>query len=170
MGVSTLMGAHRECFNAQRRHTRAAQETAVDRKFLIAWLLTFVAWMAESFVVHGLMLGADYSKLATLFRPEAEAQNYFPIMLGAHVIMAAALVWIYRRGLSAAADWAPQGLRFGLAVVLLTIAPTYLIYYCVQPLPGALVVKQIIYDGVGVVLVCLVVAWLHRDKAALSRV
>ncbi len=136
----------------------------MDRKFLIAWLVTFVVWMAESFIVHGLLLQRDYASMAALFRPEADAQNYLPIMLGAHVLLAGALVWIYRRGLTASAPWAPQGWRFGIAIILLTIVPTYLIYYCVQPLPGAMVAKQIVFDGVGVVLVCMVTAWMHRDK------
>ena len=138
----------------------------MDRKFLIAWLVTFVAWMIESFVVHGVLLQGEYARMAALFRPEADAQSYLPIMLGAHVLLAGALVWIYRRGLTAGAAWAPQGLRFGIAIILLTIVPTYLIYYCVQPLPGMLVAQQIVFDGIGVVLVCMVVAWLHRDKAA----
>ena len=138
----------------------------MERKFLIAWLVTFVAWMAESFVVHGMLLYGDYAKLPTLFRPEADAQNYFPVMLAAHVLLAGALVWIYRRGLAPDAAWAPQGLRFGVAIILLTIVPTYLIYYCVQPMPSAMVGKQIVFDGIGVVLVCMVVAWLYRHKAA----
>lgn len=48
----------------------------------------------------------------------------------AHVIMAGAFVWIYSRGV-ADAPWVPQGLRFGLAVALLTVVPTYTIYYVV---------------------------------------
>lgn len=82
------------------------------------------------------------------------------------VLLAGAPVWIYRRGLTPGAAWAPQGLRFGIAVILLTIVPTCLICCCVQPLPGAMVGRQILFDGIGVVLVCMVVAWLHRGKAA----
>jgi hypothetical protein len=44
--------------------------------------------------------------------------------------MAGAFVWIYSRGV-ADAPWVPQGLRFGLAVALLTVVPTYTIYYVV---------------------------------------
>jgi hypothetical protein len=58
--------------------------------------------------------------------------------------------------------WAQQGARFGLAVVLLGVVPTYLIYYVVQPIPGSLVVKQILYDGILVVLLGILVASLHR--------
>lgn len=138
----------------------------MDRKFLVAWLVTFVAWMAESFVVHAMLLQADYRQLSTIMRSEADAQGYFPYMLLAHVLLAGALVWIYRRGVTAGAGWAGQGLRFGIAIVVLTIVATYLIYYAVQPMPGMLVAKQIVFDGIGVLAVCLVVAWLHREPAA----
>ena len=48
--------------------------------------------MLGSFVVHGSLLQAEYAKLPNLFRPEAESQKYFPLMILAHVIMSGALV------------------------------------------------------------------------------
>ena len=61
----------------------------MNKKFFIAWLVVFVVWMLGSFVVHGLLLQADYAKLPNLFRSEADSQQYFPLMLLAHVIMSA---------------------------------------------------------------------------------
>jgi hypothetical protein len=133
----------------------------MNKRFLMAWIIVFVAWMAGSFVVHGVLLGADYGSLPNLFRPEAESGKLFPLMLLAHAILAGALVWIYARGVEET-PWVGQGVRFGLAVALLTIVPTYLIYYVVQPMPGALVVKQIVYDGILLVLLGLLVAYLYR--------
>ena len=59
----------------------------MNKKFLVAWLVIFVAWMLGSFVVHGLLLHDDYSKLTNLFRSEADAQKFFPLMLLAHEIL-----------------------------------------------------------------------------------
>ena len=137
----------------------------MSRKFLIAWALTFVLWMAGSFVVHGALLSADYVKLSAIFRSEADSQQYFPFMLAAHVIMAGALAWIYERGVQDK-PWLNQGLRFGGAVALLTIVPTYMIYYVVQPMPGMLVVKQIIFDGILMLVLGCFLAWFYRDGAA----
>jgi len=125
-----------------------------------------VVWMVEGFIVHGLLLGGDYLKLPQLFRAHDDAQGYFVWMAIAHVLLAAAFVWIYERGLSPSRPWMGQGVRFGIAVALLTVVPTYLIYYAVQPMPGGVVVKQIVFDGIGVVVLGLVVAWLYRQKAA----
>lgn len=80
----------------------------MNKKFFIAWSVIFVAWMAGSFVVHGVLLHDDYARLPSLFRPEAEAQQYFPLMVLAHIIMAGAFAWIYSRG-AEATPWLPQG-------------------------------------------------------------
>jgi hypothetical protein len=136
----------------------------MNKRFFIAWLVIFVVWMGGSFLVHGLLLHDDYVKLTNLFRPEADSQQYFALMLLAHVILAGAFVWIYSRGVEAA-PWPAQGIRFGVAVALLTIVPTYLIYYAVQPMPGSVVVKQIVFDGILMLVLGLVVAAIYRQPA-----
>jgi hypothetical protein len=133
----------------------------MNKRFLTAWIVLFIAWMAGSFVVHGTLLHEDYLTVPHLFRPEAEAQKYFPLMLLAHVILAGAFVWIYSRGVEDT-PWVGQGIRFGLAVALLTIVPTYIIYYVVQPMPGGIVVKQIVFDGILLLALGLLVAFLYR--------
>lgn len=135
----------------------------MNKTFLIAWLIVFVVWMAGSFVVHGLLLHADYEKVSQLFRPEAQAQKYFPLMILAHLIMAGAFTWIYARGVEAK-PWPGQGLRYGAAVALLTVVPWYIIYYVVQPMPGMHVVKQIIFDGILMLVLGAVVAFVYRTR------
>ena len=83
-------------------------------------------------------------------------------MILAHVILSGAFVWIYARGVESK-PWLSQGLRFGIAVALLTIVPSYLIYFVVQPMPAAVVIKQILFDGVLLLILGAIVAWLYRD-------
>jgi hypothetical protein len=136
----------------------------MNKKMALAWALVFVAWMVGSFLVHGVLLRADYMQLSGLFRTDADQQRFFPIMLLAHVVLAGAFVWIYARGVEAK-PWLAQGLRFGVAVALLTIVPTYLIYFAVQPLPAAVVMKQIIGDGVLLLILGSIVAWVYREPS-----
>lgn len=136
----------------------------MNKKFFIAWGVIFVAWMAGSFVVHGALLHDDYTKLSGLFRSEAEARPYFPLMVLAHIILAGAFVWIYSQGVEAA-PWLPQGIRFGVAVALLTVIPTYMIYYVVQPMPGLVVVKQIVFDGMLMLILGVIIAFIYRPPA-----
>ncbi len=139
----------------------------MNKSFFIAWIVLFVAWMICSYVVHGVLLHEDYLKLPNLFRPEAEAQAYFPWMIVAHVLLSGALVWIYARG-NEAKPWLAQGIRFGVALALLTIVPTYLIYYVVQPMPAILVVKQIVFDSIVMVLLGSIAAFMYRASAKTS--
>jgi hypothetical protein len=78
--------------------------------------------------------------------------------------MSGAFVWIYSRGIEAS-PWLGQGLRFGVAVALLSIVPTYIIYYVVEPMPGALVVKQIAFDGILMLILGAVTAFLYRSPS-----
>jgi hypothetical protein len=140
----------------------------VNKKFIIAWAVLFVAWFLGSFVVHGVLLRADYMQLSNLFRAEGDEQKYFPLMILAHLILSGAFVWIYARGVEPK-PWLAQGVRFGVAVALLTTVPTYMIYFVVQPIPGDVVIKQIVFDGVLMVILGTIVAWLYRDAAASLR-
>jgi hypothetical protein len=135
----------------------------MNRRFFVAWAVTFVAWMLGDMVVHGMLLGAEYQALAgTLYRPPADSQRLFPLMIVAHVLLAGAFTWIYAKGVEAR-EWLPQGLRYGLAVAFLTVVPTYLIYYVVQPTPMALMVRQIAFSVVVTLALGAIVAFLYRN-------
>lgn len=131
-------------------------------KFVISILVIFIVWMALSFIVHHLLLGQDYAKLSTVFRPQMDAKNYFHYMLLAHALMSVAFVWIYLKGKAAGKPFWEQGIRYGVAIAVLTTIPTYLIYYVVLPLSGDLVIKQIVFDSMGVVILGVIVAALNR--------
>jgi hypothetical protein len=135
----------------------------MNKKFLIAWIVVFVVWMFGSYLVHGALLSADYMATKLMRSPEG-AQEKFPVLVLAHVIMAGAFVWIYSRG-QEAKPWLAQGVRYGIAIALLAVVPTYMIYFAVQPWPSVLVAKQIVFDGILVVILGVVVAWFYRQPA-----
>ena len=136
----------------------------MSKNFLVTWVVVFVLWMLGSFIVHGTLLHNDYAALASLFRPEADAQQHLPFMIAAHVVLAGAFSWIYLRG-HEARPWLSQGLRYGLAVALLTVIPSYTIYYVVQPMPGATVVKQIVFDTILLLILGAAAAFMNRGRA-----
>ena len=133
----------------------------MNKKFLIAVVAMFVVSMVKDFLVHGMLLAQDYAKLGSLMRTPEEQQKLFIWMLLAHAMIAAALVWVYVQG-RRDAPWLAQGVRFGIALALLTVIPGYIIYYVVEPLPGDLIVKQVVYDTIGTVLLGMAVAALYR--------
>ncbi len=136
----------------------------MNKKFFIAWIVVFIVWFLGSYLVHGVLLNADYMQMSNLFRTEMDSQQYFPFMILAHVIMAGAFVWIYARGVEAK-PWLAQGVRYAIAIALLTCIPTYLIYYVVQPIPGATVVKQMVFDSIVLLILGAVVAFIYKEPA-----
>jgi hypothetical protein len=137
----------------------------MNKKFFISWAVIFIVWMCGSFVVHGLWLGDTYAAMGNIMRPEAEQQELFPFMLLAHVLLAGAFVWIYQRGIDDS-PWVGQGIRYGLAIAVLAPIPTYMIYYTVQQSPGSLAVNQALGDGILLLVLGIVVAFLNKPAAS----
>ena len=133
----------------------------MSKKFLISVVVMFIMSMLIGYVVHELLLGQDYAQVQSLFRPKEDAMAYFPHMLLAHVLIAFGFVWIYLKGRENK-PFLAQGIRYGIAIAVLMTIPIYLIYYAVQPMPGMLVAKQIVFDTIGVILMGIVVAWLNK--------
>ncbi len=131
-------------------------------RFWIAVVVMSVLSLLCGFVVHGVLLHGDYAQLPNLLRPEAEAQGYFAWMLLADALIGFGLTWIYLKGREAGKPAVGQGLRFGMAIAVLIPIPMYLIYYAVQPWPGAVVVKQIVYGVIGVLVMGVVVALINQ--------
>jgi hypothetical protein len=135
----------------------------MDRQFWISGIVMSVLAFALGFIVHGMLLSGDYAPLAgSVYRTPEEAHGYLPYLALAHIFFGFAFTWIYLQGKTPGESWLGQGMRFGLAVIALMTIPTYLIYYAVQPTPGALAAKQILFDGVATLLLGIAVAYLNR--------
>lgn len=134
----------------------------MNKKFVISSLVSAFAALMIGFVVHAVMLQADYARLPSIFRPETEAQGYFGFMLFAHLLIGIGLTWIYRMGHQAGKGVVSQGLRFGAAIAVVSTVPMYLIYFAVQRLPSDLVAQQIMFDTLGMLLMGILVAWLNK--------
>ena len=137
----------------------------MNMNFAISAAVMAVMSLMLGFVVHGWLLGPDYKSLGALFRADEQQMNLFGFMIAAHVLIGVGFTWIYRMGREAK-PFLGQGVRFGLAVAVLSIIPTYLIYYAVQPIPGNIVAKQIVFDTIAMVLMGIVCAWINQDKRA----
>ena len=132
----------------------------MTKKCIISAVVMFVMAWGLSFVVHGLLLGADYAVTPGM-RPPEEAQKIIYWLILAQAIFGVAFAWVYVQG-KEDKPWFAQGIRFGIAVACLTVIPTYLIYHVVTPVPLFLAIKQIVFDTIRVVLMGVVLAWINR--------
>ena len=135
----------------------------MNKKFVVSSLVMAFAALMAGFVVHAVVLHADYLRLPALFRSESDSQGYFGYMLFAHLLIGIGLTWIYRMGHEAGKGVVVQGLRFGAAIAVVSTVPMYLIYYAVQRLPSDLVAQQIVYDTICMLLLGMLVAWLNKS-------
>lgn len=138
----------------------------MNKRFLVSVVVLVVVSMGFGFLVHGTVLEADYTQLANrgIYRSPAAAAPLMPYMFAANVIFAIGFTWIYRAGRDNR-PWVGQGLRFGIAVALLSTIPTYLIYYVVTPLASDLVAKQVVLDSMVMVVLGVIAAFINRDPA-----
>lgn len=132
-------------------------------KLLIAGFVGFVISMGTGMIFHGGVLSADYAALGPMMRPEADAMGYLPFMIASHLVKGFAFAWVYRQGVSAG-SWLGQGIRYGIAMAFLIAIPLYLVYYAVQPLPGMLVAKQIVFDSISMMLMAIAVAFILKGN------
>lgn len=139
------------------------------KQFAISVVGLFVITLLGGFVVHGLLLAPDYALLPGLYRGAEDGAAYFHWNLIAHLFLAIGLTWVYRQGRSDGA-WFAQGLRFGIAVALLSTVPNFLIYYAVQPNPGMLVAKQIVFDSLVMLVTGVAAAALNRAPQAVAAI
>ena len=137
----------------------------MNMNFAISAAVMAVMSLMLGFVVHGWLLLPDYKALGALFRPEDQQTGFLGFMIAAHVLIGVGFTWIYRMGREAK-PFLGQGVRFGLAVAVVGVIPTYLIYYAVQPMPGNVVAKQIVFDTIAMVVMGIVCAWINQDKRA----
>jgi hypothetical protein len=134
----------------------------VMNKCIISAIVMFVMAFVLSYFVHGVLLYSDYMQMQSWMRPQAEVQSLMAYMILAQALFGIAFAWIYVQGRDGK-PWLGQGVRFGIAVAALAVAPTYLIYHVVTPVPLVVAIKQIVYDTIRVVLMGAVVAWINRN-------
>ena len=132
----------------------------MTKKCIISAVVMFVMAWALSFVIHEILLAADYAA-ASGMRPPAEVMARVHLLVLAHASFGAAFAWIYFQG-KEDKPWLMQGIRFGIAIACLTTVPTFLIYHVVTPVELSVAIKQIVLDTIRVLLMGVVLAWINR--------
>jgi hypothetical protein len=129
------------------------------KKAIPTIIVVFIVANIFGFLIHAILLKPDYMPLAAHYRAMGEEKMLFISL--AYLSFAIGSVWVYAKGVEAK-SWLGQGIRFGIAMWLVLAVPSFLIAYAVQPVPGMLVVKQILFEGVDKILLGIITAALYR--------
>ena len=146
-----------------------ADARTMDKRFLVCGLVVSVAALLLDFLIHGVLLRADYQALVPsgFVRGPEDSQAFLPYMLAAHVLIGFGMTWLYRQVMTAGERSLTRGLRFGAGFALAATIPGYLIYYAVQPWPAALVHKQMLFSTAAVMVLGMLLGYLHPRRVVL---
>ena len=129
------------------------------KKAIPTIVVVFIVANIFGFLIHAVLLKADYMPIAEHYRPEGTEKMLFICL--AYLSFAIGSVWVYAKGVENK-SWLGQGIRFGIAMWLVLAIPSFFIAYAVQPVPTTLLVKQVLFEGVDKILLGILTAALYR--------
>lgn len=141
----------------------------MDKRFWVCGLVVSVAALLLDFLVHGVLLQADYQELVAsgFVRGRDEADAFLPYMVAAHLLIGYGMTWLYRQVAPAGERSLTRGLRFGAAFAIAATLPGYLIYYAVQPWPATLIHKQMLFGAAVVLVLGMLLGYLQPRRTTL---
>lgn len=134
----------------------------IGKRFFVTWLVVFIVWFVAAYVINTMLV--DYSSIAHLYRKWEDELKQFDVLILADLLMTGTMVWFYARGVEPK-PWLAQGVRFGLAVSLLTVAPMYMRFFVALPIPTSLLIGQLVWFVIAIVLLGVVIAFAYRGAA-----
>ena len=129
------------------------------KKLVPTIIVVFIVANFFGFLIHAVLLKADYMPIAGYYRPRGEEKMLFISL--AYLAFAIGSVWVYAKGVENK-SWLGQGIRFGIAMWLILAVPSFFIAYAVQPAPGMLMAKQVLFEGAAKILLGILTAALYR--------
>ena len=102
------------------------------KKFFFAFIAAFVFVFLYEWLFHGILMKGSSSEIPALWRPEAEFQSFFPLLVFGQIIFVFFFTLIFVRGFGSGGGIG-GGLRYGALIGLLGVGAN-IIQYAVQPL------------------------------------
>ncbi len=129
------------------------------KKLVLTVVVVFIVANLAGFLIHAVLLQPDYMAVKEHYRPEGQ-EKFLWINL-AYISFAVGSALVYAKGVENK-PWLGQGIRFGILMWLVLAVPSFFIAYAVQPVPTTLMVKQVLFEGVGKILLGLITSALYR--------
>ena len=135
------------------------------KKYMIATLVVYVVYSALAFVIHNIILEAEYDPMVgTVLRSVSEFGLRAPLLYLGNLVFALAFCAIYTYGYEPGKNWLGQGIRYGLLMGTL-LAPVAMTEYVVYPVAGMLALKWILFGYFQALLSGVVLAALYTLPA-----
>ena len=139
----------------------------MDKRFWICGIVVGAAALILGLLVHGVVLRGDYQAMAALYRTQEQANAHAGWVLPAYLLLGLAMTWLYRRMPDSEGIDLRRGARFGLAIALVSFVPWHMLAFVAQPLPLAMMLRQVGLDLVAMVLLGILLSWLQPHRRVL---
>ncbi len=135
-----------------------------NKTFWIGFVVVYVVMQALGFVIHEVMMGDTYEKLASIFRPEAEMQDMMWMMLVSGAVTIYMFCYIFTRGYEGKGIM--EGVRFGILVGFLMAGALSIDVHVIFPLPSDVATIWLISGFVSFILAGAIFAAIYKPDAA----
>jgi hypothetical protein len=134
------------------------------RKFFIAFIAAFVFIFVFGFIWYAKLMHGAHMEVPALFRPEAEFQGNFPILVLGQLVLAFFFTLIFVRGFGSGGGIA-GGFRYGILLGLL-VCGANLIRYAVEPLTTTILIGWCIGEIVEFTIAGAIVGAIYKPSAS----
>src|SRR6266581_1982110 len=132
------------------------------KKFFIAFIVTFVFIFAFGFIWYGKLMHGAHMEVPSLWRTEADFNNYFMWLVLGHVVMAFFLTMLFARHGGAGAG---SGACLGFLVALVYAGNNF-ITYAVQPLTTKILGGWIVGDILMFTIAGAIIGGIYKPSAS----
>jgi len=133
------------------------------KRLFFSFLAAFIFIFFFEFLWHGMLMKSSYMEVPVLWRPEADFNSHFPILVLGHAVMAFFLAAIYARFVGEGG--AAAGSALGLMIAAIGIGG-HLITFAVQPLTTKILELWIAGALVEFVIAGAIVGAIYKSSAA----
>lgn len=130
------------------------------KRLLLAALAVFVSFQILDYVIHMIILSADYEAIASVWR--TNMMDMMWIMYISGIILSLLFVYIFTKGYQGKGIM--EGIRYGLLIGVLMMVVGSLNQYVIYPVPIELAIKWIIFGLIEFMIAGIITALIYKPK------
>jgi hypothetical protein len=134
----------------------------------LAAVVSWVAYLAVSFLVHGLLLADLYRQHAASTRPEDAQMAILPVALGLALLGFFAFAYAYAKGYEGGRG-VQEGLRFGVVVGIILCCFAGIFQYMLWPASATLLMAWLLDYVLEFALYGMIVGFVYRPRTSTLR-
>ena len=131
------------------------------KRLALAALAAFITIFIGGFLIHHILLKDLYMQTAAVWRPAADMNHRFWIIVIEQIMIAVLAAYIYAKGFEPAKARVGQGIRFGILLGLLLAGSMSLGSYFSLSIPSKLALAWLVSGLIEYILVGIVISLIY---------